>query len=66
MHRPGQRVGLGPLLQHDDRPAQLAEQDGQRTADGAVADDRDLRVDVHAAVHAGTRSGLWPHTLMLS
>jgi hypothetical protein len=59
VHGTRQRVGLGPALQHRDRPAALGEQDRQRAADRPEADDGDVTGHV-------VRRGWWPHALMRS
>jgi hypothetical protein len=45
---PGQRVGLGLALKHDDGVAELTQQDGEGVPDRAVADDHNLGVGGHA------------------
>ena len=65
MDRSRERVGLGPSLQHRHGAPELGEQDRERVADGAVADDRDVGVDVGVGVGAhADRRGWCPHTLI--
>jgi hypothetical protein len=42
VHCPWERVGVGPLLQDDDRPAALGQLDPQDETHRAGSDDRDV------------------------
>src|SRR5262249_39218466 len=56
VNRAGERIGRGLLLEHADAPTPLAEQDGERLSDGAVADDRDVEPIVHVTPAGRSRS----------
>jgi TPP-dependent trihydroxycyclohexane-1,2-dione (THcHDO) dehydratase len=62
MHGAGQRIGLGLALEDRDRVPVLREQNRQRQADRATADNHDVRV---GRVHA-VRNGWWPQALIRS
>ena len=57
VHGAGQRVGIGPALQHHDVVIVLGEEDGQRVADRSASDDRDVRIEaVDGLVHRSAMS----------